>query len=143
MLACILHKNSFVSYPYPYFRDLYDGLFIDVSQMAEMLGFEHKVAISRAVWRQCVQWTSMDTTMVGIYQNEERRLNHILTTLKNVLEVYYREHCESNAFAVRMVLKNIKFPILEPQFLQLNFRVTTYGEEGEAVLAIILASEAL
>ena len=57
-----------------------DGTLVDVSEMAQMLGFRVPVAMTRAAWCDCVEWTAEDEGRKGIigYQDMGKRLEDVL-----------------------------------------------------------------
>ncbi len=46
-----------------------DGVLVDVSEMAQEAGFKHPVALTRAVWEDCVAWDEGDNNH-QTYQDE-------------------------------------------------------------------------
>lgn len=51
-----------------------DGELIDVSETAQEAGFRCPVALTRAVWADCVAWSEADTRHKGIPQDQSGRL---------------------------------------------------------------------
>ena len=60
-----------------------DGVLIDVTKMAHLVGFVHTVAITRAAWSDCVEWTDEDTRRQR-FQNESLRLWDVMYMAKRV-----------------------------------------------------------
>jgi len=56
---------------------LEDGALIDVSHVAAEAGFRVPVAMTRAVWGDCVEWTDEDSRR-QTYQDEDGRLWDVL-----------------------------------------------------------------
>jgi hypothetical protein len=56
---------------------LADGVLVDVSETAREAGFRIPVAITAAVWGDCVEWTPEDNTH-GRYQDQAGRLWDVL-----------------------------------------------------------------
>lgn len=54
-----------------------DGALVDVSTVAREAGFKYPVAITRAAYVDCVQWTDEDTRR-QVYQDEAGRLWDVL-----------------------------------------------------------------
>lgn len=55
-----------------------DGYLIDVSETAREAGFRLPVAITRAAWVDCIEWTDADTKR-QTYQDEAGRLWDVLS----------------------------------------------------------------
>lgn len=50
-------KHPFILEAYTRSQAIQEGLLIDVSQIASSLGFAIPVALSRAAWAACIEWT--------------------------------------------------------------------------------------
>jgi hypothetical protein len=61
-----------------------DGELIDFSTLAGEAGFNYPVAVTRAVYADCVLWTERDTEVKGA-QDETGRMWDILTMLKHAI----------------------------------------------------------
>lgn len=55
-----------------------DGVLVDVSERASELGFKWPVALTRAVYADCVEWTDEDNDRKGALQHESGRLHDVL-----------------------------------------------------------------
>ena len=56
-----------------------DKRLVDVTETAREAGFAHPVAVTRAVWSECVAWTEEDTKRKPqVYQDEAGRLWDVL-----------------------------------------------------------------
>ena len=53
---------------------LADGVLVDVSQAAREAGFRIPVALTRAAWADCVEWTEADEARKATTQDEAGRL---------------------------------------------------------------------
>lgn len=53
---------------------LEDGQLIDVSEVAREAGFSLPVAVTRAVWADCVAWGEAEKARKGTLQDEDGRL---------------------------------------------------------------------
>ena len=69
------HSNLFGEIIYAYSRQqmLDDGYLIDVTETAKEAGFTIAVALTRAVWEDCVEWNKEDTKR-QTYQDMAGRL---------------------------------------------------------------------
>ena len=78
-----VRQNSFTEIfddaPYTYSRQdaINDGSLIDVSDLAKTAGFRYRVAISRAAWTDCVEWSDADREK-QIHQSMDGRLRAVL-----------------------------------------------------------------
>jgi hypothetical protein len=52
-----------------------DGVLVDVSQYAKEFGYRYPVAVTRAVWQDCIDWDNINEQA---YQDESGRLYDIL-----------------------------------------------------------------
>nr|WP_326532008.1 DUF6573 family protein [Rhodoferax sp.] len=66
-----------VIYGYSRAQAISDGVLIDVSVMAKGVGFSVPVAITSAVWSDCVEWNDRDSSR-QTYQDESGRLWDVL-----------------------------------------------------------------
>ena len=64
-----------IDYMYKYTREnaIQDGVLIDVTSLAKEAGFKWPVALTSAVWTDCVEWSQNDGT-----QDEKGRLWDVL-----------------------------------------------------------------
>jgi len=66
-----------VIYSYTRAQAIDDGVLIDASEMAREAGFTLPVALTAAVWADCVAWTDADNVCQA-YQDESGRLWDVL-----------------------------------------------------------------
>lgn len=57
---------------------LADGVLIDVTETATEAGFAWPVAVTAAVWEDCVAWTDADNERKNVHQDEKGRLWDVL-----------------------------------------------------------------
>ncbi|MFC7522151.1 DUF6573 family protein [Xanthomonas populi] len=62
---------------------LEDGDLVDVSALAREAGFKMPVAVTRAVWADCVAWSQDDTKRKHVPQDEQGRLWDVLFMARN------------------------------------------------------------
>lgn len=55
-----------------------DGVLVDVTEQARETGFKFPVALTRAVWEDCVAWSDADTNRKAYPQSESGRLWDVL-----------------------------------------------------------------
>lgn len=58
---------------------LADGVLVDVSQLAREAGFTVPVAMTRAAWEDCAEWTEEDSRRKCAHQDQTGRLWDVLT----------------------------------------------------------------
>ena len=113
-----------------------DGVLIDVGSMANEAGFKWPVAVTAAVWADCIAWTEDDCRQ-QVYQDESGRLwdvlylaSHAIRTSKRsgdrLLFQFYRVPRDGHSTeAVLVTLRLIVGP----------------GDSGEPVITILLPNE--
>jgi len=113
-----------------------DGVLIDAGSMAEEVGFKYSVAITSAVWADCVVWTE-DDNQKQVYQDQSGRLWDVLymaahavrasTSISNqILYQLYRVPRDGKTVKANMVTLKL---IIGP------------GDQGEPVNTIMLPDE--
>jgi len=113
-----------------------DGVLVDVGSTAQEAGFKWPVALSAAVWADCVAWTE-DDNRHQVYQDESGRLwdvlymaSHAIRTSKQsgnqlLFQLYRVPRDGHSTEAVLVTLKLIVGP----------------GDAGEPVTTILLPNE--
>jgi len=113
-----------------------DGVLIEAGPMAEEVGFKYSVAITSAVWADCVVWTE-DDNQKQVYQDQSGRLWDLLymaahavrasTSISNQI-LYQLYRVPRNGKAVKAKLVTLKL-VIGP------------GDQGEPVNTIMLPDE--
>jgi len=67
-----------VIFSYTRAQALADGVLVEVTTMAKAAGFKWPVAMTRAVWEECVAWTEHDSEAQGVHQDQDGRLWDVL-----------------------------------------------------------------
>ena len=113
-----------------------DGVLVDAGSMAKTAGFKLPVALTAAVWADCVVWSD-DDSLKQVYQDQSGRLwdvlciaAHAIRTRKDSGELLlfqlYRVPCDGQAMEAELTsLKLIVGP----------------GDNGEPVMTILLPNE--
>ena len=113
-----------------------DGVLIDVGSMAKEAGFKWPVALTAAVWADCMAWTK-DDNRHQVYQDESGRLwdvlymaSHVIRSSKDsgdrlLFQLYRVPRDGHSTDAVLVTLKLIVGP----------------GDSGEPVITILLPNE--
>ena len=113
-----------------------DGVLVDVTDVAKMLALRNPVAVTDAVWRQCIDWTEADSDR-QVSQSTRDRLWDVVFALS----VYIR----SNKITTTTFLYEL--PIVPRDGITKTPQVTVLrvvggrGDHGEAVITIQLARE--
>jgi hypothetical protein len=111
-----------------------DGVLVDVSEMAKEAGFKFPVAITRAAWADCVEWSDEDNRR-QTYQDEAGRLWDVLW----MVGVAARRHSGSELrFQLYRVPRGGRG--VRPRLVTLAMRCGP-GDEGEPVITIMLPGE--
>lgn len=76
-LAAALFSEADVVHSYSRADMLADGFLVDVSSTAKQAGFRVPVAVTRAVWTDCIEWTAEDSRH-QTHQDEAGRLWDVL-----------------------------------------------------------------
>ena len=63
-----------VVFSYTRAQAIADGVLVDVTEMAREAGFKFPVAMTRAAWVDCVEWTAATGKRKATYQDESGRL---------------------------------------------------------------------
>lgn len=130
-------ESFFGSLIYAYSRAeaLVDGALVDVSEMAREAGFRLPVAMTAAVWADCVEWTDVDSVRQAM-QDEAGRLWDALWMAGLAARRADREH--------RIVFKLNRVPRGEKssraQLTTLHLHIGP-GDDGKPVITILMPNE--
>lgn len=108
-----------------------DGVLVDVSEIAKEAGFKIPVAVTRAVWADCVEWDEEDGTA---YQDEEGRLWDVVYMSSIAAQ---RANQEGSA---RVQLMRVPRGGSRPQLVNLNM-VIGAGDTQDPVITIMQPGE--
>lgn len=79
------HSDVFgpIIYSYSRAQAIADGVLVDVTTIAQETGFKFPVALTRAVWSDCIEWSESDSKRKGGWpQDEAGRLWDVLWMAK-------------------------------------------------------------
>lgn len=110
-----------------------DGFLIDVSVTARGAGFRVPVALTRAAWADCVEWTEADSKR-QTYQDESGRLCDVLW----MAWLAARRGGESIRYRFYRVPRGGRG--VRPRLVELK-AVIGPGDQGEPVITIMLPGE--
>jgi len=113
-----------------------DGVLVDVGATAQEAGFQWPVALTAAVWADCVTWTEDDSRQ-QIYQDESGRLWDVLYMASHAIRVSKRS-------GDRLLFQLYRVPrdghSTEAVLVSLRLIVGP-GDNGEPVITILLPNE--
>jgi hypothetical protein len=72
-----------------------DGLLIDVTAQAKLAGFKIPVAVSAAVWAECVEWSHHTSRIKRVEQSEDKRLAALLRVAASTASAFARSGNDS------------------------------------------------
>lgn len=124
-----LFRETDLIHVYTRAQAIADGVLIDVSVMAQEAGFKVPVALTAAVWADCVAWPRDDPA-----QDEQGRLWDVLTMAR--LEARRHGHLQVLPFRVLRVPPGG----FKPQLTQLTLHIGP-GDQAEPVVTILLPGE--
>jgi hypothetical protein len=115
---------------------LADGALVDVSEMAWEAGFRFPVALTRAAWNDCVQWSEEDSQR-QIHQNLSGRLWDVLWM------AWVKVRVSPKAGAVlHYALLRIPRDGAATEAVKTELKIVlSNGDDGDPVLTILLPNE--
>ena len=113
-----------------------DGVLIDVSAMAREAGFKWPVAMTAAVWEDCVAW-SQDDSARQTPQDEEGRLWDVLCMAAHAIRTA-PDAREQQSFVLLRVPRDERTTVAI--FVTLKLWVGP-GDDGEPVVTVLLPNE--
>ena len=115
---------------------LADGVLIDAGSMAKEAGFKWPVALTQAVWKDCVAWTEQDNR-TQVYQDESGRL-------WDVLFMAYFAICTSRRTGDQLHFSLYRIPRdgCSREAIEVNLKlIVGSGDSAEPVVTILLPDE--
>lgn len=114
---------------------LVDGVLVDVSELASEAGFRIPVALTRAVWEDCVVWTELDSRRQPLLQDPVGRLWDVLWLASLAAT---RGRGDRVAFEIYRVPRDGKTTRPKKTHLQMHIGPS---DAGEPVISIMLPGE--
>ncbi|MFY1595541.1 DUF6573 family protein [Micromonospora sp. WMMD737] len=112
---------------------LADGALVDAGPAAREAGFRFPVALTRAVWIDCVAWTDADNARKGTLQDESGRLWDVLWMAMVAVRRLQGRDCD------RVLFQLLRVPVegrgIRPRLVTLEL-VVGPGDAGEPVMTI-------
>ena len=115
-----------------------DGDLIDVSDVAREAGFKIPVALTRAVWADCVEWTETTDKRKrgGAIQDESGRLWDVLY----MAMMAARSARDQQRIAVSLYRVPVAGRAVKPRMVTLAMNIGS-GDSGEPVITIMQSDE--
>lgn len=111
-----------------------DGVLVDVSELAKEAGFRFPVALTRAAWGDCVEWSEADSKR-QTYQNEAGRLWDVLWMASVAARRNSGSELRFQLYRVPRGGRGVR-----PRLVTLVM-LCGPGDEGEPVITIMLPGE--
>ncbi|MGB5255241.1 MAG: DUF6573 family protein [Sedimenticolaceae bacterium] len=125
-----------VIYSYTRTQAIEDGVLVDAGPMAQEAGFKWPVALTSAVWEDCVAWTDDDIEK-QIHQDQSGRLWDLLCMASHAIR-------SGEGSGDRMLFQLYRVPrngqSMEAELIKLKLIVGP-GDSGEPVITILLLHE--
>lgn len=131
-----MFEEGFIVHTYTRAQAIADGVLIDVTATAQEAGFKVPVALTSAVWADCVEWSDVDTEKTGIPQDETGRLWDVLWMAGYAA----RQKRNSNSRRVHFELRRVERGHRRATRVRLWMAIGP-GDEGEAVITIMREGE--
>lgn len=123
-------------YTYSRAQAIDDGVLADVSETAREAGFRIPVALTAAVWAECVAWSEADTKRMGVPQDEAGRLWDVLWMASCAARRHRHASADRVAFEVLRVPRGRRRATRCALVLHIG-----PGDGGEPVITIMLPNE--
>jgi len=123
-----------IIYGYSREQAIADGVLVDASEMAREAGFVFPVALTAAVWQDCVAWFDEDSKRQA-YQDESGRLWDVLWLAKQAARKAQGSRLEFQLYRVPRGGRGISARIVTLHL------VIGPGDAGEPVLNLMMPNE--
>jgi hypothetical protein len=110
---------------------LTDGVLMDLSCFAKMVGFKHPVAVTSAVWEDCVMW---DNDAEIVEQSDVQRAWDLIRS------AHLEFSCSANETPLYFELLRVQPGGSHPTLVELILHVGS-GDHGEPVITIMKPGE--
>lgn len=125
-----------VIYSYTRAQAIEDGVLVDAGRMAQEAGFKWPVALTSAVWEDCVAWTDDDSRRKP-FQDQAGRLWDVLYMASHAIRTH-KEPGDRMMFQLYRVPRDGKTSKAERVTLKL---IVGPGDQAEPVITILLPGE--
>lgn len=124
-----------VIYAYTRAQAIADGVLVDVSETAKEAGIKFPVAVTRAVWEDCCEWTDADSKAKREGQSVRGRLWDVVSLLRFSIQR------ERGGEVIHYQLSRIPRPGCGAKRLVTLKAVCGPGDTPEPVITIMLQNE--
>jgi len=114
-----------------------DGVLVDVSETAKEAGFRFPVAMTRAAWADCVEWTDEDSKR-QTYQDEAGRLWDVVWMARLAAQIAAGAGDSQRLYTVYRVPRGGRG--VKPRIVALKL-IAGPGDDGEPVITIMQPDE--
>ena len=125
-----------VIYSYTRAQAIEDGVLVDAGPMAKEVGFKLPVALTSAVWSDCVAWTDSDSRKMP-FQDQSGRLYDVLFMAAFAIRTS-ADSGDRLLYELYRVPRDAYSTEAKPVTLKL---IIGPGDQGEPVLTILLPEE--
>lgn len=112
-----------------------DGYLVDVTETAREAGFRFPVALTRAAWDDCVEWSDEDTKRKHWPQDQAGRLWDVLTMTRFYMRGAVRRDPDTDRFALQVLRVPREGRGVKPRVVRLMAHVGP-GDNAEPVITI-------
>jgi hypothetical protein len=131
-----MFDEEFIVHRYTRAQAIDDGVLIDVTETAKEAGFKIPVAVTSAVWADCVEWSDADTEKTGMPQDESGRLWDVVYMAGYAA----RQQRNGNSRRVDFELRRVERGRRRATRCRLWMEIGP-GDEGEPVITIMRPGE--
>jgi len=131
-----MFEDADIVHRYTRAQAIADDVLVDVTSTGREAGFKIPVALTAAVWADCVEWTERDTEESGTPQDESGRLWDVLW----MAGLAARQHRNGNSRRVQFEILRVECGRRRATRAVLVMEIGS-GDEGEPVLTIMQPGE--
>jgi hypothetical protein len=117
-----------------------DGYLVDVSKTAREAGFRFPVALTRAAWNDCVEWTEADSDRKHWPQDEAGRLWDVLTMTRFYMRGVVRRDPDTDRFMLQVLRVPREGRGVKARMVRLMAHLGP-GDQGEPVITVGFPSD--
>ena len=125
-----------VIYSYTRAQAIEDGVLVEAGSMAQEAGFKWPVALTSAVWEDCVAWTD-DDSRKKLFQDQAGRLWDVLYMASHTIRTS-KDSGDRLLYELYRVPRDGYSTEAKPVTLQL---IIGPGDHGEPVITILMLNE--
>lgn len=112
-----------------------NGDLVDLTEFAKEMGFKYPVAVTRAVWIDCIEWTEHDRK--DAYQDQQGRLHDLLWMLRAAIA-----HAPDNTDTVNVLLYRVPRDGTDARPSRCWLKsVCGPGDNAEPVITVLMPDE--